>query len=65
MSEEESYRVMLGQIASLVTDFCEPEDTTLQGVARLVALFHDAKARTAWDYVEQLEEEARHDGRRI
>ncbi len=45
---------MLGQIANLVADFCDEEDTTLQGVARLLALYHDAKSMQAWDYMEKL-----------
>jgi hypothetical protein len=59
MTSEESCRVMLGQIANIVTDFCEPEETTLQGVAKLLALYHDAKAIAAWGYVERLKEEAK------
>ena len=59
MTDEESYRVMLGQIANLVTEFCGPEDTTLQGVAKLLALYHDAKSISAWNYVEELKKRAR------
>jgi hypothetical protein len=50
---------MLGQIACLVEDFVRGEETTLQGVAKLKALYCDAKARLAWEYVERLDEEAR------
>jgi hypothetical protein len=54
----EKHSAMLGQIANIVTDFCSAEETTLQGVAKLRALYYDAKARLAWEYVERLDEEA-------
>jgi hypothetical protein len=59
MSAEQKHSQMLGQIACLVEDFVRGEETTLQGVAKLKALYCDAKARLAWEYVERLDEEAR------
>jgi hypothetical protein len=49
--------VMLGRIASLVSEFCEYEETTLQGVAKLLALYREYQAKDAWDLVEILEKE--------
>jgi hypothetical protein len=49
---------MLGQIACLVEEFCTAEETTLQGVAHLLARYHDLRAKQAWDFVDQLKEEA-------
>ena len=57
MSDEKSHGVMLGRIACLVEEFCEPEDTTLQGVAILLARYSDLRAKQAWDFVDQLKEE--------
>ena len=59
MSAEQKHSAMLGQIACLVEEFVTAEETTLQGVAKLKALYCDAKARLAWEYVERLDEEAR------
>jgi hypothetical protein len=53
----ESHSTMLSRIASIVGEFCNEEDTTLMGVAKLRALYHDAAAREAWDYVEKLQKE--------
>jgi hypothetical protein len=49
---------MLGQIACLVEEFCTDEETTLQGVAHLMARYFDLRAKQAWDFVDQLKEEA-------
>jgi hypothetical protein len=57
MTDEETCRVMLGRIASLVSEFCEGEETTLQGVANLLARYYDLKSITAWELVEKLKEE--------
>ena len=47
--------LMLGRIASLVGEFCEEEETTLQGVAKLLALYRDLQAKDAWDFVDWLD----------
>jgi hypothetical protein len=57
MTNEETCRVMLGRIANLVSEFCEGEETTLQGVATLLARYYDLKSVNAWEFVEKLKEE--------
>jgi hypothetical protein len=47
--------LMLGRIASLVQEFCEEDETTLQGVAKLLALYRDLQAKDAWDFVDNLD----------
>ena len=42
-------------IASLVGEFCEEEETTLQGVAKLLALYRNSQAKDAWDFVDSLD----------
>jgi hypothetical protein len=59
MSAEQKHSAMLGQIANIVTDFCSAEETTLQAVAKLRALYYESQARLAWDYVDRLNQEAR------
>jgi hypothetical protein len=51
----EDSEVMLGMIASLVGEFCEEEETTLQGVAKLLALYRNSQAKDAWDFVDSLD----------
>ena len=51
----EDCELMLGRIASLVGEFCEEEETTLQGVAKLLALYRDLQAKDAWDFVDNLD----------
>lgn len=58
MNEAQKHSAMLGQIACLVEEFCSAEETTLQGVAHLLARYFDLRAKQAWDYVDQLKEEA-------
>ena len=58
MNEIEKHSAMLGQIACLVEEFCTAEETTLQGVAHLLARYFDLRAKQAWDFVDQLKEEA-------
>jgi hypothetical protein len=50
----EEHSLMLGRIANLVEEFCEEDDTTLQGVAKLLARYRDLQAKDAWDFVDQL-----------
>jgi hypothetical protein len=47
--ELEKNSAMLGQIANVVFDFCEGEESTLQGVIRAVATLRDLQARELWD----------------
>ena len=58
MSAEQKHSAMLGQIACLVEEFVTAEETTLQGVAHLLARYFDLRAKQAWDFVDQLKEEA-------
>jgi hypothetical protein len=58
MNEIEKHSAMLGQIAGLVEEFVTAEETTLQGVAHLLARYFDLRAKQAWDFVDQLKEEA-------
>ena len=51
----EDCELMLGRIASLVQEFCEEDETTLQGVAKLLALYRDLQAKDAWDFVDWLD----------
>lgn len=50
----EDCELMLGRIANLVQEFCEEDETTLQGVAMLVAKYREYQARDAWDFVDDL-----------
>lgn len=50
----EGYESMLGRIANLVQEFCEEDETTLQGVAKLLAYYRDYQAKEAWDFVDSL-----------
>jgi hypothetical protein len=50
----EDYELMLGRITNLVQEFCEEDETTLQGVAKLVATYRDYQAQEAWDFVDSL-----------
>lgn len=52
--ELEDCALMLGRIANLVQEFCEEEETTLQGVAKLLAHYRDSQAKEAWDFVDEL-----------
>ena len=58
MNEIEKHSQMLGQIACLVEEFVTAEETTLQGVAHLLARYFDLRAKQAWDYVDRLNQEA-------
>jgi len=51
----EECSLMLGRIANLVEEFCEEDETTLQGVAKLLAHYRDSQARDAWDFVDSLD----------
>lgn len=46
---------MLGRIANLIQEFCEEEETTLQGVAKLLANYRECQAKDAWDFLDSLD----------
>ena len=46
--------IMLSQIAAYVEDFCNEEDTTLVGVVRLLAEYHQLKADNLYEKLEKL-----------
>ena len=48
---------MLGRIAVHVEDFCREEDTTLAGVLRLLAEYHELKADYNWKALDKLTNE--------
>ena len=51
---------MLSRIAAYVEDFCEEEeDTTLAGVLRLLAEYHELKADYNWKALEKLNNETK------
>jgi len=54
----EDHELMLGRIANIVQEFCEGEDTTLMGVAKLLASYRECQAKEAWDFVDSLEEKS-------
>lgn len=54
-NELEDCELMLGRIANLVQEFCEEDDTTLQGVARLLANYREYQAKEAWDFLNSLD----------
>jgi len=46
--------LMLARIAHLVQEFQEENENTLQGVARLLALYRDQQAVDAWNFLEEI-----------
>jgi predicted glycosyltransferase involved in capsule biosynthesis len=48
---------MLSQIAGYVENFCGEEDTTLMGVIKLLAEYHQLKANHLYDRLSSLEDE--------
>jgi hypothetical protein len=50
-----AHSLMLGRVGTLVSDFCEEEETVEAGVARLLALYHGLKAQKYWDLLENIE----------
>lgn len=59
IKELEKCQLMLGIIANLVQEFCEGEETTLQGVAKLLAHYRDSQAKEAWDFVDGLDRKSK------
>lgn len=55
IKELEDCELMLGRIANLVGEFCEEDETTLHGVAKLLAYYRDYQATDAWDFVDNLQ----------
>ena len=55
LKELEDCELMLGRIATLIQEFCEEEETTLQGVARLLANYRECQAKEAWDFLDSLD----------
>ena len=53
IAELEQNSAMLGQIAGVVLDFCEGEETTLQGVIRAVAMLRESQANELWNHWEK------------
>ena len=52
--ELKSYSTMLGQIGSYVEDFCKgDEDTTLNGVIRLLAEYHNLLSEYHYNILER------------
>lgn len=51
----EDYELMLGRIANIIGEFCDEEETTLQGVAKLLALYRECQAKEAWEFVDSLD----------
>jgi hypothetical protein len=49
---------MLGVISCYVEDFCREEDTTLIGVVRLLAEYHQLKADNLYNKLEELKKQA-------
>lgn len=54
IKELEDCELMLARIANQVQDFCEEDETTLQGVAKLLAYYRDYQAKDAWDFLDEL-----------
>jgi len=55
IKELEDCELMLGRIANLIQEFCEEEETTLQGVAKLLANYREYQAKEAWDFLDSLD----------
>ena len=55
LKELEDCELMLGRIANIIQEFCEEEETTLQGVARLLANYREYQAKEAWDFLDSLD----------
>jgi hypothetical protein len=51
-----TYAEMLNRISTMVMEFCQDEDTTELGVARLKAKYYALKVEEAWKTVDRLEE---------
>jgi hypothetical protein len=49
---------MLGMISCYVEDFCREEDTTLIGVVRLLAEYHQLKSDSLYERLEELKKQS-------
>jgi hypothetical protein len=54
-NELRACHLMLSQIGSYVEDFCNEEDTTLQGVIRLLAEYHHMKSTELYEKLDSME----------
>jgi hypothetical protein len=57
VKELKEHSRMLGRICVMVEEFCEGEETTEQGVAKLLAYYCEYRAKEAWERYERLMEE--------
>jgi len=44
---------MLKQIGSIVWEFCKEDESTFQGVIKVVAMLRDYQAREMWDLLDR------------
>ena len=51
------YKIMLSQINCYIEEFCNEEETTLMGVIRLLAEYHQLKSDNLYGKLEHLKEE--------
>lgn len=51
-------QLMLGMISCYVEDFCREEDTTLIGVVRLLAEYHQLKSDHLYEKLEELKKQS-------
>lgn len=56
--ELKACHLMLSQISLHVEDFCNPEDTTLAGVLRILAKYHAMKSNELYETLDKLNEDA-------
>jgi len=54
LEEYKRSSIMLSQISAYVEDFCNEEDTTLMGVIRLLAEYHQLKAELFYNKLDKL-----------
>lgn len=54
LEEYKRSSIMLSQISAYVEDFCNEEDTTLVGVVRLLAEYHQLKAENLYQKLYKL-----------
>lgn len=55
--ELQEHSHMLGTIGNYVEDFCNGEDTTLMGVIRLLAKYHELQSTFLYNNLDKLREE--------
>jgi len=57
LEEYKRSSIMLSQISAYVEDFCNEEDTTLIGVVRLLAEYHQLKADNLYKKLYEMKRE--------